>query len=76
MEGLPFLPSPDTLQRDHYNASTSWDYLVLSSVFLGSMGIAGCFGAFGKLKAPSADEFLMGEREMSIFPVAMSLFSR
>ncbi|CAL4070302.1 unnamed protein product, partial [Meganyctiphanes norvegica] len=49
-----------------------WDYLVLS-LMLGGCLIIGVYQAFHGLR--DADDYLLGGRQMKVFPVAISLFS-
>ncbi|XP_046882568.1 sodium-coupled monocarboxylate transporter 1 [Hypomesus transpacificus] len=49
-----------------------WDYVVFAGTVLGAAGI-GLFQAIRGRKNTSSDEFLLGGRQMSAVPVAMSL---
>ncbi|GAA6216782.1 sodium-coupled monocarboxylate transporter 1-like isoform X1 [Lates japonicus] len=49
-----------------------WDYVVFAGTILGAAGI-GLFQAIRGRKETSSDEFLLGGRQMTAVPVAMSL---
>lgn len=49
-----------------------WDYVVFASMVLGTAGI-GLFQSFRSRKDNSSAEFLLGGRQMTAVPVAMSL---
>lgn len=49
-----------------------WDYVVFAGIILGAAGI-GLFQAIRGRKETSAAEFLLGGRQMTAVPVAMSL---
>ncbi|KAI5628484.1 sodium-coupled monocarboxylate transporter 1 [Silurus asotus] len=49
-----------------------WDYVVFAGMVLGAAGI-GLFQAFRSRKENSSEEFLLGGRQMTAVPVAMSL---
>lgn len=49
-----------------------WDYVVFAATILGAAGI-GLFQAIRSRKETSSDEFLLGGRQMTAVPVAMSL---
>lgn len=49
-----------------------WDYVVFAVTILGAAGI-GLFQAIRSRKETSSDEFLLGGRQMTAVPVAMSL---
>ncbi|KAF4079108.1 hypothetical protein AMELA_G00189150 [Ameiurus melas] len=49
-----------------------WDYVVFAGMILGAAGI-GLFQAFRSRKENSSAEFLLGGRQMTAVPVAMSL---
>ncbi|KAM9408554.1 sodium-coupled monocarboxylate transporter 1 [Pholidichthys leucotaenia] len=49
-----------------------WDYVVFAATILGAAGI-GLFQAIRSRKEMSSDEFLLGGRQMTAVPVAMSL---
>ncbi|XP_019952066.2 sodium-coupled monocarboxylate transporter 1 [Paralichthys olivaceus] len=49
-----------------------WDYVVFAATILGAAGI-GLFQAFRSRKETSSAEFLLGGRQMTAVPVAMSL---
>jgi len=51
------------------------DYTVFASVLVVSIGIGLYYGFFGN-KNQTSDDFLMGGRNMPVFPVALSLFCR
>ena len=51
-----------------------WDYLVFGFVLLVSAGIGIFYGCFGG-KQKTTKEFLMADRSMGIFPVALSLLA-
>ena len=57
------------------NTSLSWaDYLVVAVCLTISAGI-GVWFRFAGGRQSSTEEFLMGNRQMSVFPVALSLLS-
>ncbi|XP_063071781.1 sodium-coupled monocarboxylate transporter 1 [Engraulis encrasicolus] len=49
-----------------------WDYVVFAGIVVGAAGI-GLFQAIRSRKDSSSDEFLLGGRQMTAVPVAMSL---
>lgn len=58
------------------NVSFSWyDYVLFTSMLLLSALIGVYFGCFGK-KQDSTNEYLLGGKNMGIFPISMSLVSR
>lgn len=53
---------------------TIWDYLVFCGMLVVSSAI-GVYCAFVGTKKVSTDEFLMGGRQLSAFPVALSILA-
>lgn len=51
------------------------EYMVFASVLVVSMGIGIFYGFFSKKKQTN-EEFLMAGRQMSVFPVTLSLVCR
>lgn len=49
-----------------------WDYVVFAGTVIGTAGI-GLFTAIRSRKETTSDEFLLGGRQMTAVPVAMSL---
>lgn len=65
-DGVPPVPTGSTF--------TVWDYLVFSIILAISAGI-GLYYAFAGGKQKTTQEFLLADKNMSAFPVAMSLFA-
>ncbi|CAG7817002.1 unnamed protein product, partial [Allacma fusca] len=63
----------DYLNVENLSKRFEWpEYLVFGSVLVASAGIGIFYGCFGT-KQKTNEEFLMGNRNMSAFPVALSL---
>uniref|UniRef100_A0A672ZHE3 Solute carrier family 5 member 8, like n=1 Tax=Sphaeramia orbicularis TaxID=375764 RepID=A0A672ZHE3_9TELE len=56
----------------HFATFSVWDYVVFAGIILGAAGI-GLFQAIRGRKETSSAEFLLGGRQMTAVPVAMSL---
>lgn len=54
----------------------SWYDYTLFGLMLGLSTLIGIYFGFFNKKIQNADEYLMGNNEMTIFPVSMSLVSR
>jgi len=62
--------------KDDYSSLFKWpEYMVFASVLVASMGIGVFYGFFHK-KNKTNEEFLMAGRQMSVFPVTLSLICR
>ena len=61
---------------DNLSKRFDWpEYLVFGAVLLASASIGVFYGCFGS-KQKTNEEFLLGNRKMSAFPVALSLLCR
>ncbi|KAJ8002508.1 hypothetical protein DPEC_G00159630 [Dallia pectoralis] len=65
------IPLPSSMDVKRTGTFVSWDYVVFASLFVVSSGI-GVFFAVKERKNPSS-EFLVGGRQMTFGPVALSL---
>lgn len=56
-----------------------WDYVMFVAMLVGCSGIGLYFACQGQKKKKdenAADEYLLGGRNMSVFPISMSLVAR
>jgi len=76
MEESTTSPPKNLIFKDDYSELFKWpEYLVFASVLVASMGIGVFYGFFNKKNATN-EEFLMAGRQMSVFPVTLSLICR
>jgi uncharacterized membrane protein len=70
------IPGRKLIFEDDYASLFKWpEYMVFASVLVASMGIGVFYGFFSK-KNQTNEEFLMAGRQMSVFPVTLSLICR
>ncbi len=63
-------------ETDDLSGKFKWpEYLVFGGVLFGSAAIGVFYGCFGS-KQSTNEEFIMGNRQMAPFPVALSLLCR
>lgn len=71
-----FAPKLPSILSEMTTVTFSWyDYILFTMMLALSAGIGIYFGCFGT-KQSTADEYLLGNKRMKVFPVAVSLVAR